>query len=275
MKWSEAAEQGISRVPFFVRKRVRKRVEEEAVRRGDRMVDVEHVEACRQRMMQPTEGEIQGYRVETCFGFNGCSNLAFADPNLLAGVERQLTAQDLVGFLKSSIRGPLKWHHEFRVSISACPNACSQPQIADFGMIGARLPRVGTAPCNSCGACVAICREGAISLADEPGLPPLIDCQRCLACGQCLDVCPTGVLEEAGKGFRVLLGGKLGRHPQLGKELPGTFAPPEILLILGESLDLYFKHSTNGERFGAVLQRIGTDVLTGFCKQLQRSSGLI
>ena len=31
-------------------------------------------------------------------------------------------------------------HHEFRVSLSACPNACSRPQIVDIGLIGAVTP---------------------------------------------------------------------------------------------------------------------------------------
>ncbi len=275
MKWSEAAERAVSRAPFFVRKRIRKSVEEEAACRGSRIVSVEHVDACRQRMLKQMDNEVQGYRVETCFGFKGCPNLAFGDPEVVSGVERQLVDKDLKEFLKSRVRGPLKWHHEFRVSISACPNACSQPQIVDFGLIGARLPEVGAASCNGCGACVAICREGAVSLDGEVGSSPEIDSRRCLACGQCINSCPTGVLVEATKGFRVLLGGKLGRHPQLGMELPGIFAPRKLLLIFRASLDFYLQHNVNGERFGEILRRTGTDVQTEFSRELTEISGLI
>ncbi len=268
MRWTEEAEQAVSRAPFFVKRRIRKRVEEEAARHGAGEVSLQHVEACRQRMLHQMEEEIKGYRVETCFGFNGCPNRAFADREVVDAIERQLAARDLRAFLKERVRGPLKWHHEFRVSISACPNACSQPQIADIGLIGARRPRVGSAPCTACGACAAVCRERAIVVGEEPGLAPKFDRQLCLDCGQCLDVCPSGALEEDTRGFRILLGGKLGRHPRLGKELPGIFAPPDLLLIVNESLNLYLQHNTSGERFGEILDRTGIDLLiTNTCQQ--------
>ena len=46
MKWAEASEQAISRVPFFLRKRVKKRVEKEAARCGAQEVSIEHVRVC-------------------------------------------------------------------------------------------------------------------------------------------------------------------------------------------------------------------------------------
>jgi dissimilatory sulfite reductase (desulfoviridin) alpha/beta subunit len=88
-------------------------------------------------------------------------------------------------------------------------------------------------------------------------------------------VCPTGALEEDARGFRVLLGGKLGRHPQLGKELPGIFAPRDFLLILKKSLNLYLQHNTCGERFGEILHRTGIDVLTETISHQEKSPQLI
>lgn len=46
MKWAEASEQAISRVPFFLRKQEKKRVEKEAARCGAQEVSIEHVRIC-------------------------------------------------------------------------------------------------------------------------------------------------------------------------------------------------------------------------------------
>ena len=55
------------------------------------------------------------------------------------------------------------------------------------------------------------------------------------------------------KGYRVLLGGKLGRHPQLARELPGIFSQQEVLDIVDGCLALYKKKSRSGKRFAELL----------------------
>ena len=151
MKWTTEAEGAVSRAPFFIRKRVKKRVEEEAERQGSSLVTLDHVRTCQQRFLKNMDAEVKGFQVEACFGPTGC------------------------------------------------PNACSRPQIVDFGIIGALRPRISNEPCTSCGACREGCSEGAITLEGEPA-QPVIDFDRCLACGQCLKVCPTGTLAEGEKG---------------------------------------------------------------------------
>ena len=74
MKWAREAEEAVSRVPFFVRKRVRKRVEEEAQRHHAREVTLKHVQACKQKFIKNMEDEVKGHQVETCFGPGGCPN---------------------------------------------------------------------------------------------------------------------------------------------------------------------------------------------------------
>jgi len=46
--------------------------------------------------------------------------------------------------------------------------------------------------CLGCGACVAVCPEGALTLVDveEDGLRPKGDPAKCAHCGECLKVCP-------------------------------------------------------------------------------------
>jgi anaerobic sulfite reductase subunit C len=256
MDWSEEAERGLKRVPFFVRKRVRRRVEEEAVREGAGKVKVHHLEAARKRFLDRMEEEVKGYQVEACFGQSGCPNRAIDSDDLSKKVEDLLSGKDLRGFLQKSVEGPLKMHHEFRVSISDCPNACSRPQIVDVGLIGACLPEGSQENCTRCGACLEVCRENAISLEGEF---PSVDGSRCLSCGQCAKICPTGALREGKRGYRILVGGKLGRHPRLGEELPGIHTREEALKRLEGFLEHYLSHCRGGERFGAILERIPLD----------------
>ena len=138
MQPTKDAEQAVGKVPFFVRKRVKKRVEEEAARSGSSVITLEHVKTCQKRFLNQMEEEVKGFQVEPCFGSTGCPNRAVAMTPSPKKVEALLARKNLKSFLKEGAQGPLKMHHEIRVSISECPNACSRPQISDIGLIGAR-----------------------------------------------------------------------------------------------------------------------------------------
>lgn len=265
MKWSSDAEAAVVKVPFFVRKRVRQRVEEEASRCNAAMVTLEHVETCRNRFLNKMEDEVKRYRVEACFGSGGCPNRAVADDQLLQQLETLAASKHLREFLQSRVGVKLKLHHEFQIVLADCPNACSRPQIADIGLIGACQPAVSDVECSHCGACVDACRERAITL-DEATQYPEIDATKCLSCGKCSAVCPTGTLARGTRGYRVQVGGKLGRHPQLGRELPGIFSREEVLQLTDAAIDFYTSESLQGERFGEVLNGAGYEKFRNFLK---------
>jgi len=254
MKWSRQAEEEISRAPFFVRKKVRKRVEEEAARQNATEVGVEHIQSCRKKFLRNMEDEVKGYQVEACFGRGGCPNRAVNDSGLLERIEDILSKKDLKGALTAKVQGPLKLHHEFRISVADCPNACSRPQIVDVGLIGVSRPQVLGKSCNGCASCVEVCREDAIVLDEQEH--PRIDREKCLSCGQCAAVCPTGTIITSQRGYRILVGGKLGRHPQLGKDLGSIHTPEEAIETVDKCVEHYLAHSQGGERFGDVLKRI-------------------
>jgi dissimilatory sulfite reductase (desulfoviridin) alpha/beta subunit len=167
---------------------------------------------------------------------------------LFARLEQLLKEADLLEFLRQHVKGDLKYHHEFRVTISDCPNACSQPQIKDIGIVGASEPVICDEACTLCGACVDVCRDHAVCL-DTAKEMPVIDRARCMQCGLCAKGCPTGTITDGQKGFRIMLGGKLGRHPRLGEELPGLFTEEEVLVIVKKCIDYYKTGSRNGARF--------------------------
>lgn len=256
MKWTPDAEKALARVPFFVRKRVRKRVEEEAERHGSPQVHLDHVRACQKRYLNNMEAEVKGYQVEICFGPGGCPNRAAPDGDLVQILDDLLSERRLRDFLLERVKGPLKLHHEFRIAVADCTNACSRPQIFDIGIIGARQPRISGESCIHCGSCKEVCEEEAIEIqrdANGPRFHPM----KCLSCGKCIDVCPTATIQDSKHGYRILLGGKLGRHPQLARELEGIFTADEVLDVVTRSLDIYFQRNLRGERLGEILNRIG------------------
>ena len=259
MKWDDDAEKAVSRAPFFVRKRIRRRVEEEAQNQGARRVTMAHVQASQRRFINNMEKDVRGFRLESCFGAGGCPNRAAPDDGLIQRLEEILARADLKSFLQTRVDGPLKYHHEFRITLADCPNACSRPQIVDLGIIGARRPAYAPDLCTACGQCVETCKEQAfIQEGDEPAV---FDPDKCVSCGACLEFCPSGALTLDQAGWRILAGGKLGRHPQLGRELPGIYSSDQAAALVERCLAIYKENNRQGERFGEILDRVGLKAL--------------
>ncbi|TYO95988.1 4Fe-4S binding protein [Desulfallas thermosapovorans] len=143
-------------------------------------------------------------------------------------------------------------HHQmFHLALAGCPNSCSQPQIKDFGVQGQARPEVGES-CDKCGACIEACMEAAISIGEDKAS---IDRNLCLNCGQCSRACPTGALQIGRAGYRVLVGGKLGRHPRLASELLAMATENQVVEALEHCVELFINEGRPGERFGSVIER--------------------
>ncbi len=253
MKWTSEAETSLKKVPFFIRKKVKSRIEKQTAKAGKHLVSMADVNTAKARFLNSMESEIKGYQLDACFGRNGCSNRANESEGLFERLEALFKQEDLLSHLKQRVNGDIKFHHELRITLADCPNACSQPQIKDMGIIGAVLPCTTEHECSICNACVEICREDAV-LINHQEKRPTIDFDRCLECGQCVIACPTGTIEGKVKGFRVQLGGKLGRHPKLAEELPGIYNEDEVIDIARGCIDFYRKNSRRGERFAELYQ---------------------
>jgi len=254
MRWEPEAEALLKRVPFFVRGRVKKKVEEFVRSRGKDVVTAEEMLAAREALREKTASVEEGFAVEGCFGSTGCPNAVTNSSALLDRLEEVLRQEDLTGFLRQKVKGPLKHHHQFRVALSECPNACSQVQIRDFALIGQVEIKTFPERCTFCGECEQTCEEGAISLTGEG---PRLDEERCLRCGACLKGCAEEALVPGRKGYRILIGGKLGRHPRLATELVPLASAEEVLEWLRRVLVFYKRHNRAGERLGNIIERLG------------------
>ena len=83
------------------------------------------------------------------------------------------------------------------VFLKGCPLKCiwcHNPESIGFGCQLAHFSE----KCISCGACVAVCPQKAISWIDES---LTIDRARCVGCGRCADECPTGAMKLYGREY--------------------------------------------------------------------------
>ncbi|NJB67603.1 dissimilatory sulfite reductase (desulfoviridin) alpha/beta subunit [Desulfobaculum xiamenense] len=200
-------------------------------------------------------GPCAGLRITVCRGAEHCPHCAVQAPHLADALREALDPAHIAARLAERLGETPKPHHTLRIAISHCPNGCSQPQIVDLGLIGAAVPALDADACSGCGACVETCRENALVIHD--GRVTAIDRERCLSCGECATACPSDALTIERTGLRVLVGGKLGRHPRLGEQLPGIFDVQTIPRVATALIDTYLAHMARGERLGDTVTRLG------------------
>ena len=197
---------------------------------------------------------VKPYKVEVCAGGKGCPNALLDPKGLKEKIEKILEEKNVGDFLLKREGGKILPHMVLKVSISCCPNACSQPQIKDFGIIGKMEVELLKELCTGCGRCEEVCLEDAICLKDRKAE---IDKNRCLKCGSCVKACEVGAIKPVRKGYNLLVGGKLGRHPRLATPVGDEILrEEEVLKAVEETLDLFIEKSKKGERLGDLLDRL-------------------
>ncbi len=253
MEWDREAEKLLKKVPFFVRSRAKREIEALVKSRGGSRVTEKDVLEARQAVARKMSEVSQGHALEPCFGNGGCPNSLIDTQPLLERLEKTLEEARLLPFLQEKVAGPVRHSHVFRVAVANCPNVCSQVHIRDFGVIAQEKPQVSPQACNGCGSCLQACQEGAIVL--ENGKARITE--GCILCGECRRACPHQAIEAQERGYLVLVGGKLGRHPQLARPLLTMATEEEVVAALEGVLSLYKKLNQRGERLGTIIQNRG------------------
>jgi anaerobic sulfite reductase subunit C len=192
--------------------------------------------------------------VRVCRGSEGCPRAVVDVAAAAAALTATLDGVGVAGVVRRKAgAGSMLEHHRFKVTLSGCPNACSQPQIADVGLVGQERPLLDEAKCVSCGLCVDACAEAVFSLADGH---LSMDESRCVGCGACMRVCPTVALTPAATGWRVLVGGRLGRHPRLGAEVMSCADLDGASAVATKVIELWELEGCGDERVGVFLDRL-------------------
>jgi len=151
--------------------------------------------------------------------------------------------------------------HKLKIGITGCPNACIKPQENDIGIMGIMSKTYQQDLCNFCGLCVEVCPVKAIKIKKEK---LEFDENKCIGCGDCVFSCPTGAWEKVGEGYRLFLGGKMGKFPKLGiKAIDFIYSEDELLRIVEQAFKFYKKEGRKGERFRDTLERLGLEYFIG------------
>ena len=159
----------------------------------------------------------------------------------------------LGGFLDKEFFGedmPVK----IKFAVTGCPNSCAKPQENDLGVMGILKPTIFSEECTGCGTCTFMCPEKAIVVENDKAK---ILWDKCNLCGACVGTCPTELINEEWKGYKIFVGGKIGRYPRLGKELVDAKSPEEAIAIFRKIINWSKKNTNIGERFGDCLERVG------------------
>jgi len=195
------------------------------------------------------------YTIKKCFD---CPNRVANLDSLTGALRRIMDDSEFNTRLGARVDTGRPLHHQmFHMAVAGCPNSCSQPQIKDFGIQGQARPVVADG-CDGCGVCAQTCTEKAITVQDGAAV---IDRNVCLSCGLCARACPTGVMQIKKTGYRILIGGKLGRHPRLATEMLALAGEEETAGALRRCVEIFLTASRPGERFGSLVDRINLSEL--------------
>ena len=304
MEWDEEASSRLEKIPIFVRRMARSKIEKRASEKGKSIVTLEDVEDAKASFMgtgsvKSDKGVINAnpfsldskagedkyeilkrsdeyveedgfpamYNIEICRGEDvECPFLIAGIKGLQQKIKDRLRENEFSKKLISRIDGKILPHQRLKIAIASCPNCCSMPQIRDFGVhVRATVSVDENFECNGCGNCLRACKEGAIRISGMSNEPSengkkvvTINYDRCLHCGLCAEVCPTGTIKRDKKCFRVMIGGKLGRHPQFADDLIEFADESEVLNALDVCVDAILNEKKE-KRFGELVRKIGIE----------------
>jgi anaerobic sulfite reductase subunit C len=132
---------------------------------------------------------------------------------------------------------------KIRISISACPNACTSPLLNEIGIVGQIEPVRVPGLCTGCGTCVEYCKEDAIVI--QRGIS-VLDPSKCIQCGTCIRSCPYDLLKTSGEHYLISVGGRRGRHPKIGRDLIAVKSSDAVVNVVEKIVYWVYRRAWSG-----------------------------
>ncbi|WML66840.1 MAG: 4Fe-4S dicluster domain-containing protein [Methanoregula sp. SKADARSKE-2] len=156
---------------------------------------------------------------------------------------------------------------KIRISLSGCPNGCTSPMLNEIGIIGRVRPIRTPGLCTGCGACVEYCKEKAIKI--KRGVSEL-NTDSCVQCGVCIRSCPFDLLKAEDSHFLIMVGGRRGRHPKIGREFITLENEEQVICAIEKIITWVYRRAWSGRllseqmdelHFDKFRQEISADIL--------------
>lgn len=167
--------------------------------------------------------------IVACPGTERCKYANSDSINLAKRLDEKLFGKDM----------PVK----IRISISACSYACTSPVLNEIGIITRVVPQRTPGLCTGCGHCTEYCREGAISVI---GGEAQVDVDNCLECGVCVTSCQFELIDISKKYYLITVGGRRGRHPQMGRVLAEVDNEDDVVNIIDRMVYWVYRRAWSG-----------------------------
>lgn len=193
--------------------------------------------------------------VTACPGTSRCIFANIDSVNLAKAIDERLFGKEM----------PVK----IRISISACPNACTSPMLNEIGIVGRIAPLRTPGLCTGCGTCVEYCKEGAISI--KKGIS-VLDPAKCVQCGTCIRSCPFNLLRSSGEHYMISVGGRRGRHPRIGRELVVVRTPQAAVDVVEKVVQWVYRRAWSGRLLSEQLEDIQFEKLQAEIREMIPSS---
>lgn len=132
---------------------------------------------------------------------------------------------------------------KIRIALSGCPNSCTSPMLNEIGIMGRVRPVRTLGLCTGCGTCVQYCKEGAIHIKNGVSV---LNPKKCVQCGVCIHSCPFNTIQAEHRHYLIIVGGRRGRHPHIGRELITMENEDQVVSVVERIVTWVYRRAWSG-----------------------------